>query len=161
MPFIHPFLFWLGLGGISIPVIIHILNRRRFKILDFAAMKFLLEAMRKNRRRLQLEQLILLLLRCLIVLLMGMALARFTGCGAMDDIGIGNERKTQVFLLDDSCSMGHVRGPEMGFRQAVGDLKERIRKIQPHDRVAILLSSESDEDKHFFGPDEISDPDAL
>jgi hypothetical protein len=84
LPFIHPILFWLGLGGVSIPILIHILNRRRFKIVEWAAMRFLLDAMRKNRRRLRLEEMILLVLRCLILLLLGMALASFDG-GAPDE----------------------------------------------------------------------------
>jgi hypothetical protein len=84
LPFIHPILFWLGLGGVSIPIVIHILNRRRFKIVEWAAMRFLLNAMRKNRRRLRLEEMILLALRCLILLLLGMALARFVGCSAIE-----------------------------------------------------------------------------
>ncbi len=55
MPFIHPLLLWLGVCGISIPIAIHIFNRRRFKVVDFAAMRFLMDAMRKNRRRLRVE----------------------------------------------------------------------------------------------------------
>ena len=43
----------LGLGAIAIasPILIHLLNKRRFKIVDWAAMDFLLEADKKNRRR--------------------------------------------------------------------------------------------------------------
>src|SRR5215218_2439862 len=69
-----------GLGAMSIPIIIHILNRRRFKTVTWAAMEFLLRAMKKNRRRLRFEQWLLLATRCLLVLLLGMALARPMGC---------------------------------------------------------------------------------
>src|SRR5215213_11573814 len=69
-----------GVCAMAIPVIIHILNRRRFKTITWAAMEFLLRAMRKNRRRLRFEQWVLLATRCLVVLLLGMALARPLGC---------------------------------------------------------------------------------
>src|SRR6478735_3057446 len=69
-----------GALAMAIPIIIHILNRRRFKTITWAAMEFLLRAMRKNRRRLRFEQWLLLATRCLLVLLLGMALARPLGC---------------------------------------------------------------------------------
>src|SRR3954468_17926410 len=68
--------FWAGLAAVSIPIIIHILNRRRFKTVSWAAMEFLLRAMRKNRRRLKFEQWLLLATRCLLLLLVATALAR-------------------------------------------------------------------------------------
>src|SRR5579864_8864844 len=61
-------------GAVSVPIIIHLLNRRRFKIVTWAAMRFLLAAQRKNSRRMRLEQLILLAVRCLLVLLLVLAM---------------------------------------------------------------------------------------
>src|SRR3954452_16503983 len=65
-------------GAVSIPVIIHLLNRRRFRIVEWAAMRFLLTAQKKNARRMRLEQLLLLAARCLIVLLTVFATASVT-----------------------------------------------------------------------------------
>src|SRR5258708_13297804 len=77
------FLNWTMAGVaaalIAIPIIIHLLNRRRFKTVTWAAMEFLMRAMRKNRRKLEFEQWILLATRCLLVGLLGMALARPLG----------------------------------------------------------------------------------
>ena len=60
---VNPALFLLGVAAISSPIIIHLLNKRKFKRVDWAAMDFLLEADKKNRRRVRLENFILLLLR--------------------------------------------------------------------------------------------------
>ena len=49
MTFLQPFILW-GLPLILIPVIIHLLNRRRFKRVDWAAMDFLLEAQKLPRK---------------------------------------------------------------------------------------------------------------
>ena len=57
-------------------VVIHLLNRRRFRVIRWAAMDFLREAMQRNRRILQLRDIILLALRTAVVLLFGLALAR-------------------------------------------------------------------------------------
>src|SRR5262245_6168282 len=62
-------------GAASIPIIIHLLNRKRFRIVTWAAMKFLLAAQKQNTRRMRLEQIILLAVRTLIVLLIILAMA--------------------------------------------------------------------------------------
>src|SRR5260221_12848102 len=69
---------YLVAGGalISAPIIIHLINRMRFKRIRWAAMEFLLKAQKRSRRRLIIEQLILLLLRILMVLLIALLLSR-------------------------------------------------------------------------------------
>jgi Aerotolerance regulator N-terminal len=102
--FVNPFSMAIGGALISSPIIIHLINRMRFRRIRWAAMEFLLKSQKRNRRRLIIEQLILLFLRILIVLLVGLLLARFLGWA-----GIGGEEKQQtmhVILLDDTPSMG-------------------------------------------------------
>ena len=65
---LNPALLWGGLAVMS-PILIHLLSKRRFQVVAWAAMDFLLDADRQNRRRIRLEHLLLLLLRCLIILL--------------------------------------------------------------------------------------------
>src|SRR5271169_4822914 len=65
-------------AAVSIPIIIHLLNRKRFKVVTWAAMRFLLAAQKKNSRRMRLEQLILLAVRCLLVLLLVAAMISVT-----------------------------------------------------------------------------------
>src|SRR2546423_7994271 len=63
-----------GIGAVSIPVIIHLINRRRYKIVPWAAMKFLLAAQKQTRKRMRIEQLLLLLVRMLILALIVFAM---------------------------------------------------------------------------------------
>ncbi len=58
------------------PVVIHLLNRRKYREVPWAAMRFLLAAIRKNRRRLRIEQWLLLAIRTLVVLLVVSAMAK-------------------------------------------------------------------------------------
>lgn len=103
--FVNPILFWSGLAAVALPILIHLLNKRRFRRVDWAAMDFLLQAQKINRRRVKLEDFLLLLLRCLVMLIIGLLLARpfFTF-----DSGAGlfkTARHERVILLDDSLSM--------------------------------------------------------
>ena len=62
----------LGFGALAftVPLIIHLLFRSRFKTVQWGAMHLLDNVLRVNRRRMQLTQLLLLLLRCAIPMLL-------------------------------------------------------------------------------------------
>ncbi|HUS47907.1 MAG TPA: BatA domain-containing protein [Phycisphaerae bacterium] len=144
MPFVHPLIFWLGLGAASVPIIIHLLNRRRFRTRPWAAMQFLLDSLRKNRRRLKMEELILLALRCLVIGMLALAVGRFTGCSAMEKLPFGGtESETTVFILDDSNSMGQSAGAGSLFASATADLGEQLRAQPASTKVAILSTSDA------------------
>src|SRR2546422_9818499 len=78
-PFLNPWSMVAGGALISSPILIHLINRMRFKRIRWAAMEFLLKSQKRNRRRLIIEQLILLMLRCLMMVLAGLLLARYIG----------------------------------------------------------------------------------
>ena len=152
----------MGLGTVSVPIIIHLLNRRRFKTMDWAAMKFLLESVHKNRRRLRIEELILLALRCLILFLLALALARFTGCAATDVLPVGGKgSRIVVFVLDDSYSMAQKLGAGTLFSAAKKDLAGKLEELSETDRVAILRTSRSKAGKAFFSLNFITDKSSL
>src|SRR2546422_3404147 len=84
-------LMLFGLAGVTIPVIIHLLNRRRFDVVDWGAMQFL-QISETTRRRLLLEELLLMLLRMGLIALLVLALAApfttsrlFAGAGRRDN----------------------------------------------------------------------------
>jgi hypothetical protein len=93
-----------GAAAISIPVIIHILSRMKRRPVQWGAMKFLLEAYRKHRRRLQLEQLLLLLVRCLVLFILGMALAGPLLGGCARHLGMDATGRTVCLVIDDGLS---------------------------------------------------------
>src|SRR5580765_5394494 len=104
--FLTPWFAVAGLLLMALPIIIHFLNRRRFKTVPWAAMEFLLRAMRKNRRRLRFEQWILLATRCLVLLLAGLALARPMGCKQSTLASLAGQRTgLHIIVIDNSYSM--------------------------------------------------------
>lgn len=100
--FTHPGFLAVAGALISAPIIIHLINRMRFKRIRWAAMEFLLKAQKRNRRRLIIEQLILLALRCLLVALVGLLVLRFVGFSFAD---IGSKPALHIVVLDDTLSM--------------------------------------------------------
>ena len=56
MTFLNPTIALVGLACVAIPIIIHILMRRRRRPVQWAAMEFLMEAYRRQRRRMNLER---------------------------------------------------------------------------------------------------------
>lgn len=76
LTFDAPLFAFAGLLAAAGPIIVHLLNRRRFRVVAWGAMEFLREALERHRRSLQFRDLILLILRVLAVCLFGIALAR-------------------------------------------------------------------------------------
>lgn len=103
---------------IAAPIIIHLINRMRYKRVRFAAMEFLLASQQRNRRRLLLEQLLLLLLRILIVMAILMLIARLILDPSQMSIFRG-ARSHHIVLLDDSLSMRDRWGETNSFAEAL------------------------------------------
>ncbi|MBD3673216.1 MAG: BatA domain-containing protein [Planctomycetaceae bacterium] len=114
----------VGLGAASIPIIIHLLHKRRYKETSWAAMRFLAEAARKQSRRLRWEQLLVLLIRCLAVMFLATAFARPFFDNAFSSVS-GREPRHVIVVLDDSFSMGQQIGNETRLEQG----KEAVRQM--------------------------------
>ncbi len=110
--FVNPLLLG-GLAFASAPVIIHLLNRRRYLVHDWAAMDFLLEAQISNRRRLRFEDILLLLLRMAVIIALVMAVCRPIVRGLA-----GWREDARVVVLDDSFSMAVASAPDTVFGTA-------------------------------------------
>jgi len=109
---VSPGLWYAGLGAASVPILIHLLSKRRFRRINWAAVEFLREAQRQNRRRIQIEELILLALRCLAMALAGLMLARcFLRPEGLAAVLGSAARREHIVLLDDSFSMALQEGP--------------------------------------------------
>lgn len=138
--FLNPAFVLPGAALVSVPILIHILSRLRYKRVRFAAMEFLLESEELNRRRIILEQFLLLLLRVLAVLLIVLLIARLV----LDPSRLLMMRGASmhhVVLLDDSLSMRDREGDSNVFREALTTLENMLAEgsRQPGaSRVTIL-----------------------
>src|SRR5439155_18375365 len=106
------------------PVIIHLLNQRRYRVVKWAAMDFLRQALQQNRRILQLRDILLLVLRTAAILLFGLALARPYFAARFEAF---DERQPlhAVILIDNSLSMAY----ESLDGSLLDKAKERARQL--------------------------------
>src|SRR5262245_35352854 len=88
------------------PIIIHLLNRRRYRVVHWAAMEFLRHAIHRNRRILQIRDLLLLILRTAAVLLFGTALARPYLAKQQEKFD-DRQPLHAVIVIDNSLSMAY------------------------------------------------------
>ncbi|MFG0275994.1 MAG: BatA domain-containing protein [Phycisphaerales bacterium] len=136
MTLLHPAIAVAGALAVAIPILIHLLLRRRRKPVMWGAMKFLLEAYRQQRRRLRLEQFLLLAARCLVIFLAAMAIARplFEGASAL---GAGSAR-TVYILLDNSVASALRDGDQTALDAHKRTADALLASLGPADRAALV-----------------------
>ncbi len=134
MGFGTPLFLWGGLAAVAVPVLIHLLMKQKPVVVQWAAMVWLQAAMQVTQKRYKLTHLLLLLLRCLVLLLIALAMARphVSGLGNGGDV---------VFIVDGTASMGSVSGDN-------GAMAELKRQLEEHElgwkRVCVALWTGAD-----------------
>jgi len=144
MTFVTAGLAVAGLAAIAVPILIFLLWRQRRAPIEWAAMRFLLEAFRKHRRRLQVEQLLLLAIRCLVLAMLGLALARplLKSAGLLDASG----SRLVYLVIDNGLASGLVTADvgAGGGRALDGHIAravEIIDDLDAGDRVGLILAA--------------------
>jgi hypothetical protein len=120
------------------PLVIHLLNRRRYRIVHWAAMDFLREAINRNRKILQLRDILLLILRTAAVLLFGFALARpFFARSGGDKVEPGTPLHA-ILVVDNSMSMSYRQGSDSLLDEAKSRGRELIEALPEGSRMTVL-----------------------
>jgi len=152
MSFLQTSFLW-GLLAASIPIIIHLLNRKRHRTVQWAAMEFLLKATRESRGKKKLKYLIILACRTLAIAALIFAISRPIVGGFL---GWGNSKlDTVILILDRSSSMEQrSQGSDQTKREsAIASVSESLKELgSPR---LILIDSASGT------PQDIPSPDAL
>jgi len=141
LPFLAPLLLF-GAVFAAAPIIIHLLNRRQFKLVEWAPMEYLKLTLRTNRRRLQLEQWILMAIRTLLILILIFAVARpfLSGNTAAAWLSLGG-RTSRVILIDDSLSMGLNAAGESSFERSSEQAATLIESLGTQDNLTVVTTS--------------------
>jgi hypothetical protein len=126
MSFFTP-LFLVGLAGMLLPVLIHLLTRDRIRKVEFSTLRFFVRASGRVLRRKRFREMILLVLRSAVCGLLAVAFARpLLSADAQDDkdIKIVHARTARVILADVSASMARGNGAELLRKAARGAMKD-------------------------------------
>jgi aerotolerance regulator-like protein len=154
MNFLFPGVLW-ALPLVAVPIIIHLLNRQRYQRVDFGAMEFLRRAIRRTRRRVLLEDIILLLLRTLAALFLIVGLA---GPTLGPDSLLGNRPpQAEILVLDYSMSMNRRVDNIRALDRSIGAMQARLAQLDPNrgDRAALILAGDHASRPAFGNPAEV------
>lgn len=138
--FLNPTVLF-ALAAASIPLLIHLFNRRKIKRISFSTIHFLKKLEKKQMRNLRIRQLLLLILRTLIIIFLVMAFAKPTIKSGSGSLLTERTPIEAVVILDNSLSLNEV--------QLTGTLQKNLReafdKLQTifnvGDRITILQST--------------------
>ncbi|MFM8477015.1 MAG: VWA domain-containing protein [Planctomycetaceae bacterium] len=136
MTLLNPLLAF-GAVALLVPLLIHIFNRSRFRTIEWGAMHLLESVISQNRRRFRIDQLILLLIRCLIPAVLAACLARpvITGTGLLGNAPVG-----LVLLLDNSYSMEATDPAGTRFSAAVDSACQVLAGLPRGSQVSVVLT---------------------
>ncbi|MBA4387792.1 MAG: hypothetical protein C0404_07415 [Verrucomicrobia bacterium] len=151
--FLQPILLW-ALPIVLLPVIIHLMNRLRFKPVKWAAMMFVAAATHSSRKRAKLRHYLLLASRVLALLMLVLALSRPVTGGWMGGM-FRSTPDTVILLLDRSASM-EENDPAMQktAREKALDILASVAGTRQAGRYVLIESAA-------MVPQEIADPSVL
>ena len=135
MTFLNPLLLF-GLVAAAVPLVIHLLTRRRPKRTEFSSVEFLREVRLAEMRRFRLREWLLLLLRVLAVACLALALARPALRGSLIP---GKGSTTALLLIDRSLSMGALESGGTLFEQASTRALEVLDALEAEDQVQVMF----------------------
>jgi hypothetical protein len=138
-------LLWIGLPLIAVPILIHLINLRRQKRIRWAAMQFLLESQRRNRRWIFLKQLLLLLARMAAIALLVFLLAHLSVRNEWLSL-LGRGTTHHLILLDDSYSMSDHWEETTALaegKRAVEAIVDQANRQSDRQLVTLLTFSEA------------------
>src|SRR5918994_3679771 len=134
MSFLTP-LFLVGLAGLAIPVLIHLIQRERKNVVQFPSLMFLRRIPYESVQRRRIRHWMLLLMRLAALALIVLAFARpflrrTDGAAA----GAAGAREVAI-LVDRSYSMGY--GDR--WQRALGAAREAVNGLSASDRGSIVF----------------------
>lgn len=127
MAFLNPTLAFAALACIAAPIIIHLLFRRKRTPMEWGAMKFVLEAFKRHRKRLRLEQILLLLARTLAVLFLALAVGRPMLAGSRP--ADSRRARDLTIVIDNSLASQARTGGAEGARSELEIAKGRAAQL--------------------------------
>ncbi|HUI11788.1 MAG TPA: BatA domain-containing protein [Bacteroidota bacterium] len=137
----NPFVLF-GLAAAAIPVLLHLLNLRKLRTVDFSSVRFLKELQKTSIRRVRLRQMLLLVLRTLIIVAIVLAFSRPALRGALPGFSRAGASSTTVIILDDSPSMTVHDARGTAFARSAQTAARLIDLAGEGDRLYLIPLSE-------------------
>jgi Aerotolerance regulator N-terminal len=137
LTFLNPAFLWGALAA-SIPVIIHLINRRRARVVPFPTIKFVLRSERRVARKYRVKQWLLLALRTLILFLLTTALAEPVLQPTVGELAEVSQARAVVLILDNTMSMAYQTAGMTSWELAKEVSELVLQEFRPQDHGVLL-----------------------
>lgn len=144
MGFLAP-LMLLGVLALGVPIAIHLIGRRRARVVQFAALDFLLATKRRTARRFRLRERVLLIVRAIACAALALALAKpYTSC-ARKGPEVTRGPQAAVLVVDDSFASGYLVNGTPWLKTATDEARRILGLLGPEAEIAIVRAAEGAE----------------
>ncbi len=144
MGFVAP-LMLIGVLALGVPIAIHLIGRRRARIVKFAALDFLLATKRRTARRFRLRERALLIVRAIACAALALALAKpYTSC-ARKGPEVTRGPQAAVLVVDDSFAASYLVGGTPWIKSATDEARRILTLLGPEAEIAIVRTAEGAE----------------
>lgn len=139
MNFLNPSILF-GLIAVSIPILLHFLNLRKLKTIEFSTLIFLKELQKSKIKRIKLKQLILLIVRSLIIIFLVLAFSRPTL--KTNYVSNSSANNSAVIIIDNTFSMSLINDKGSLLNQSKLIAKKLIDQFKEGDEVTVISIGE-------------------
>ncbi|MBM4111773.1 MAG: VWA domain-containing protein [Phycisphaerae bacterium] len=139
MNLLHPGMALAALAAVSVPIVIHLLLRRRRRVIQWAAMDLLKRAMQRDRRRQRVERWLLLAARCLLIAIAGIALAQPF---VKSSEAFGGSVRTVWLVIDDGvASAERLPDGSTALERSTAEGRRMLESLGAADRVGVISAA--------------------
>ena len=130
-----------ALGLSLIPVLIHLLNRKKSKLIVFSSLDFLKSLQKKKMKKVKIRQILLLIIRTAVLLLAVMAFARpvskIQEQGAID----AHTKTSVVILIDNSVATSYLSEKGMILDEIKLKTEQILNYLKEGDEAVIIATA--------------------
>ena len=154
MRFLYPQMLW-GLLALLIPIIIHLFNFRRHKLVYFSNTAVLRSIQQENAKTRKLKYLVTLLLRCLFIAALVLAFA--FPYHPEKQLNVNTENTLVGIYIDNSMSMKGQSQRTTLIEDARQSARDLVHKLNPSNRYLLMTNSFEIQNEYPMNQEEMLD----
>ena len=154
MRFLYPNMLW-GLFALLIPILIHLFNFRRHKLVYFSNTAVLRSIQQENAKTRKLKYLVTLLLRCLFIAALVLAFA--FPYKPEKQLNVNAENNLVGIYIDNSMSMKGQSQRTTMLEDARQSARDLVHKLSPSSRYLLMTNSFEIQNEYPMNQEEMLD----
>jgi len=153
MTFVSPLFLW-ALAAVSIPVIIHLFNFRKYKKVYFSNVRFLKELQQESKSKSRLKEILILLCRCLTLVCLVLAFSQPVIPSDKNAALVGQKNAVSIYI-DNSFSMENVSKQGPLLQIAKSQAKLLVNAFGNSDKFQIITNDFEGKHQRFYTKEDV------